>query len=62
MQTMGMVEVEQFRNLPNVSGIIWTGYNGRVQGEAMAKISLRRCKSVENSTLRGINPSAICLI
>lgn len=38
MQTMGMVEVEQFRNLPNVSGIIWTGYNGQAQGEAMAKI------------------------
>ncbi len=38
MQTMGMVEVEQFRNLPNISGIIWTGYNGQAQGAAMAKI------------------------
>lgn len=38
MQTMGMVEVEQFKNLPNVSGIIWTGYNGQAQGTAMAKI------------------------
>lgn len=38
MQTMGMVEVEQFRSLPNVSGIIWTGYNGQAQGTAMAKI------------------------
>lgn len=38
MQTMGMVEVEQFRNLPNITGIIWTGYNGQAQGTAMAKI------------------------
>lgn len=38
MQTMGMVEVEQFKNLPNVSGIIWTGYNGQAQGTAIAKI------------------------
>ncbi len=38
MQTMGMVEVEQFRNLPNIAGIIWTGYNGQAQGTAMAKI------------------------
>lgn len=38
MQTMGMVEVEQFKNLPNISGIIWTGYNGQAQGTAMAKI------------------------
>ncbi|MBN1927544.1 MAG: glycoside hydrolase family 3 C-terminal domain-containing protein [Prolixibacteraceae bacterium] len=38
MQTMGMVEVEQFRNLSNISGIIWTGYNGQAQGTAIAKI------------------------
>lgn len=38
MQTMGMVEVEQFRDLPNVRGLIWTGYNGQAQGTAMAKI------------------------
>jgi beta-glucosidase len=38
MQTMGMVEVEQFKNNPNVAGIIWTGYNGQAQGTAMAKI------------------------
>ena len=38
MQTMGMVEVEQFKNIPNVAGIIWTGYNGQAQGTAMAKI------------------------
>ena len=38
MQTMGMVEVEQFKKLPSISGIIWTGYNGQAQGTAMAKI------------------------
>ncbi len=38
MQTMGMVEVEQFKNNPNIPGIIWTGYNGQAQGTAMAKI------------------------
>ncbi len=38
MQTMGMVEVEQFKNNPNIPGIIWTGFNGQAQGTAMAKI------------------------
>ncbi|HOO66969.1 MAG TPA: glycoside hydrolase family 3 C-terminal domain-containing protein, partial [Bacteroidales bacterium] len=38
MQTMGMVEVEQFKHLADVTGIIWTGYNGQAQGTAMAKI------------------------
>lgn len=38
MQTMGMVEVEQFKNLSGITGIIWTGYNGQAQGTAMAKI------------------------
>ncbi len=38
MQTMGMVEVEQFKKNPNIPGIIWTGYNGQAQGTAMAKI------------------------
>ncbi len=38
MQTMGMVEVEQFKNNANIPGIIWTGYNGQAQGTAMAKI------------------------
>lgn len=38
MQTMGMVEVEQFKNNANIPGIIWTGYNGQGQGAAMAKI------------------------
>jgi beta-glucosidase-like glycosyl hydrolase len=38
MQTMGMVEVEQFRHSPSIPGIIWTGYNGQAQGTAMARI------------------------
>jgi beta-glucosidase len=38
IQGMGMVEVEQFKNNPNVTGIIFTGYNGQAQGTAMAKI------------------------
>ena len=38
MQTMGMVEVEQFKDNSNIPGIIWTGYNGQAQGTAMAKI------------------------
>ena len=33
-----MVEVDQFRNNPNVAGIIWTGYNGQAQGTGMASI------------------------
>ncbi|MGD0340583.1 MAG: glycoside hydrolase family 3 C-terminal domain-containing protein, partial [Bacteroidales bacterium] len=38
MQTLGMVEVEQFKNNPNVAGIIWSGFNGQAQGTAMARI------------------------
>lgn len=38
MQTLGMVEVEQFRNNPDVAGIIWTGFNGQAQGTAIASI------------------------
>ncbi len=38
MQTMGMVEVESFRELPRVAGILWTGYNGQAQGTAIAGI------------------------
>ncbi|WP_303919271.1 glycoside hydrolase family 3 C-terminal domain-containing protein [Draconibacterium sediminis] len=38
MQTMGMVEVEQFKNNPNIPAIVWTGYNGQAQGTAMARI------------------------
>jgi beta-glucosidase len=38
VQGMGIVEVEQFKNNPNVAGIIFTGYNGQAQGTAMAKI------------------------
>lgn len=38
IQGMGIVEVEQFKNNPNVPGIIFTGYNGQAQGAAMAQI------------------------
>lgn len=38
MQTLGCVEVEEFRHLANIPGILWTGYNGQAQGEAMARI------------------------
>lgn len=38
MQSLGMVEVEEFKNLANVSGIVWTGFNGQAQGAAMARI------------------------
>ena len=38
IQGMGIVEVEQFKDNPNVAGIIFTGYNGQAQGTAMAKI------------------------
>jgi beta-glucosidase-like glycosyl hydrolase len=38
IQGMGMVEAEQFKNNPNIAGIIFTGYNGQAQGTAMAKI------------------------
>jgi beta-glucosidase len=38
MQTLGCVEVEEFKNIPNVAGIIWTGYNGQAQGDAIASI------------------------
>jgi hypothetical protein len=37
MQTLGMVEVDQFKDNPNVAGIIWTGFNGQAQGAAMAE-------------------------
>ena len=38
IQSLGMVEVDQFKDNPNVAGIIWTGFNGQAQGTAMAKI------------------------
>lgn len=38
MQTLGMVEVDQFKDNPDVAGIIWTGFNGQAQGTAMARI------------------------
>jgi len=38
IQSLGMVEVDQFKDNPNVTGIIWTGFNGQAQGTAMARI------------------------
>ena len=38
MQTLGCVEVEEFRHLANVAGILWTGYNGQAQGEAIPRL------------------------
>lgn len=38
MQTLGCVEVEEFKNLQNIPGIIWVGYNGQAQGDAIADI------------------------
>lgn len=38
MQTLGCVEVEGFKNLDNVSAILWTGYNGQAQGAALPKV------------------------
>jgi beta-glucosidase-like glycosyl hydrolase len=38
MQSLGMVEVDQFKDDPNVAGIIWTGFNGQAQGTAMGRI------------------------
>ena len=35
---MGCVEVEEFKNLPNVAGIIWAGFNGQAQGDAIAEV------------------------
>lgn len=38
MQTLGCVEVEEFKNLQNIPGIIWVGYNGQAQGDAIASV------------------------
>ncbi len=38
MQTLGCVEVEEFKNLENIPGILWSGYNGEGQGAAIAKV------------------------
>lgn len=38
MQTHGMVEVDRFKDNPNIAGIIWTGFNGQAQGTAIASI------------------------
>ena len=38
MQTLGCMEIEEFKNLQNIPGIIWVGFNGQAQGDAMAEI------------------------
>ena len=38
MQTLGCVEVEDFKDLQNIPGIIWVGYNGQAQGDAIASV------------------------
>lgn len=38
MQTLGCVEVDAFKNLQNIPGILWVGYNGQAQGEAIASV------------------------
>ena len=38
MQTLGCVEVEEFCHLANIPGILWTGYNGQAQGEAIPRL------------------------
>ncbi|MCR5351521.1 MAG: glycoside hydrolase family 3 C-terminal domain-containing protein [Bacteroidales bacterium] len=38
MQTLGCVEVEAFCHLANIPGILWTGYNGQAQGEAIPRL------------------------
>ena len=38
MQTLGCVEVEEFKNIENIPGIIWVGYNGQAQGDAIASV------------------------
>ena len=38
MQTLGCVEVEEFCHLANIPAILWTGYNGMAQGEAIPRL------------------------
>lgn len=38
MQTLGCLEVEEFKDLENIPGILWVGYNGQAQGDAMTSI------------------------
>ena len=38
MQTLGCVEVEEFKDIDNIAGILWTGYNGQAQGDAISSI------------------------
>ncbi|MDR0894858.1 MAG: glycoside hydrolase family 3 C-terminal domain-containing protein [Prevotellaceae bacterium] len=38
MQTLGCVEVDDFKDLQNIPGILWVGYNGQAQGDAIAEV------------------------
>ncbi|MDR1004547.1 MAG: glycoside hydrolase family 3 C-terminal domain-containing protein, partial [Prevotellaceae bacterium] len=38
MQTLGCVEVDDFKDLQNIPGILWVGYNGQAQGDALAEV------------------------
>lgn len=38
MQTLGCVEVDEFKDLPSIKSILWTGYNGQAQGAAIPKV------------------------
>jgi hypothetical protein len=38
MQTLGCVEVEEFKSLQNIPSILWVGYNGQAQGDAIAEV------------------------
>lgn len=38
MQTLGCVEVDAFKDLQNIPGILWVGYNGQAQGAAIASV------------------------
>ncbi|MCQ2064746.1 MAG: glycoside hydrolase family 3 C-terminal domain-containing protein [Bacteroidaceae bacterium] len=38
MQTLGCVEVEEFKDLESIRAMLWTGYNGQAQGKALPKV------------------------
>lgn len=38
MQTLGCVEVDRFKDLETIPGILWSGYNGEAQGAAIPRV------------------------
>jgi len=38
MQTLGCVEVDEFKDLENIPGILWVGYNGQAQGDGITRV------------------------